>query len=96
MSSILEVPCVNTAMIRFGHSQVGSSQPPETALTSAVFMRAQGFYVCKQPGQLKGLAPTLLAPGHVPPLALLRHPYSAFQQPGPAPPSSACPLLARH
>lgn len=65
-------------MIRVGHSQVGSSQPPETALTSIMFMCAQGFYVCKQLGQLKGLALTLRAPGCVSLLALLPLPCSSL------------------
>jgi len=75
---------------------VGSSQPPETALTSVALICAQGFYTCRQPGQLKGLALTLPAPGCVPPLALLPLPCSAFQQTSPAPPFSARPSLARH
>lgn len=65
-------------MIRVGHSQAGSSQPPDTAPTSVMFVCAQGFYVCKQLGQLKGLALTPPAPGRVPPLALLPLPCSSL------------------
>lgn len=36
--------------------------------------------VCKQPAQLKGLAPPLPAPGYVPPLPLLPLPLSVSQQ----------------
>lgn len=58
--------------------RLGTSKGSTSLCSARVCTR---LAVCKQPGQLKGLAPALPAPGCVPLLALLPLPLSVAQQP---------------